>query len=336
MDLRDTKVLVACLFGVVRFFFGVLPIKIYKLLKLKDEEDGNTETFVNERRHKQIHWGLALFQAFGGGVIFATCFLHMIPEVYESTIELKKFGLINSQYPFSQLIVSLGFFLIYFIEELGQYFISRLPEEPCESKNNQVAPEVTVVEDLAIEKELDITLEKSKEFEQVEELDKLIDSKAMTQQQIIRGILIVLALSLHAFFEGLAIGLQTSISNIWYLFLAISIHSATILFCIGLELLLANTKIRTIIVHVSILSITSPLGVFFGLLITLNADMNTKAKTIWVMLIEGLSAGTILYITFFEVLNREKERRVYRMSRACFIILGFGLMACLECWEMNV
>lgn len=161
-----------------------------------------------------------------------------------------------------------------------------------------------------------------------------METKGITQKQILRGIMIILALSLHSFFEGLAIGLQMKKSNIWYLFIAISIHSATILFVVSMELILANTKIKVIIVHVLILSITSPLGVFLGLLVTLKSSNESRVKSVAVAVLEGLSAGTILYITFFEVLIREKERRQCRMRRAFFIIFGFCLMACLECGEM--
>ena len=169
----------------------------------------------------------------------------------------------------------------------------------------------------------------------VDELDKIMDSPTpLTQRKIVRGILIVLALSMHSFFEGVAIGMQNSNRNIWYLFIAVSIHSATILFVIGLEMLLSHARIRTIVIHVIVLSVMSPLGVFTGLLITLSTDADTKAKTIGVTFLEGLSAGTILYITFFEVLIREKERRVYRLRRALAIIVGFGMMACLETAEV--
>lgn len=325
-------------------------------------------------------------------MIFATCFLHMMPEVYESTVELKKYGYIQTHYPFSQLVVSIGFFLVYFIEEIAHYFVSQVTdEEICHRKNknkpsattqsafkitqvsaasNKITPEVL---DLDKEEECqdegvdlpsptsspdntepdpesqNITDEKQSETEeqmkvdemadteevsQVAELDKLMKSKALTHQQIIRGILIVLALSLHGFFEGLAIGLQSSIGNIWYLFIAVSIHSATILFVISLELILANAKLKIIVIHVLILSIVCPVGVLLGTAATLGTNTESKVKTVAVVILEGLSAGTITYITFFEVLNREKARRVYRLRRAASIILGFCLMACLECFEM--
>lgn len=155
------------------------------------------------------------------------------------------------------------------------------------------------------------------------------------QQQIMRCVLTDVALSLHAVFEGLAIGLQNKEENIWYLFIAVSIHSSTILFCMGVELLLAGAKIKFIFLQMLALATASPFGILVAVLVTLKTDMQTRAKSTLVVALEGLSAGTILYITFFEVLNREKERRVYRLQRAICIIAGFTLMAVLQFLEVN-
>ncbi|KAK9745008.1 ZIP Zinc transporter [Popillia japonica] len=400
MDLVSTKVIVAVVFAFLRLFFGLLPFKIYKCLKLWEKEDEGAP-FINEKRHKQVNCYLALFQSFGGGVLFATCFLHMMPDVNKSVEHLIKNTDLDATYPFSQVIVSIGFFFIYFIEEVSHWLITKMGKEtrrsiknncqtqyklpkPLSSKENRIYPQengkenndvvfiikpinsnVNVerenqkniqqkkeVEDKADFIEDDYELNPSRknstfidedigeiatleEVEQVKELEKLMEKQEKDQQQILRCCLVVVALSLHAFFEGLAIGLQLSISNIWYLFTAISIHSATILFCIGLELLIARTKASVIIFNIVILSVTSPFGVLLGLVITLYADMNTTAKSLAVVLLEGLSAGTILYITFFEVLNREKARRVIILTRACFILGGFTLMAILEYVELG-
>ncbi|RZC37372.1 Zip domain containing protein [Asbolus verrucosus] len=367
MDLISTKILVAVLFGVLRFFFGILPVKLYKLLLLWEGED-DSHHFINQKRHQQVTCALALCQSFGGGVLFATCFLHMMPEVYKSVEVLKDYGNLNTDYPLSQMTISLGFFLVYFVEEFSHWFVTKVPDDFCEKKppssrtiavtpnTNKVVPQSAFIIENEMYKEKDAmdaysvttevlkenekNIEKSldldEELEKVEELEETVEKEAKTKQQVVRYVLIVLALSLHAIFEGLAIGLQHSIANIWYLFVAVSIHSATILFYISLEMILAKTKIKRIVIHVSILSLTSPVGVLLGLLITQHANMNTQAKSTAVVLLEGLSAGTILYITFFEVLNREKERRAYVFRRAVCILGGFVLMAVLQCAEMYI
>lgn len=159
---------------------------------------------------------------------------------------------------------------------------------------------------------------------------KCIDGIDKMRQQSIRCILVVLALSFHAIIEGFSIGLQKNHAEIWYMFIATSIHSAIMLFCIGLELLLARTRYKFIFIIVLILAVANPVGVILGLIVTMKSKVDTLCKSVAVVLLEGLSAGTILYITFFEILKREKERRVHRLSRSCCIIAGFTLMALLQ------
>lgn len=374
MDLISTKILVAVLFGCLRFIFGILPLKIYAVLKRWEKQEAKA-AFINEKRHHQVQCALAMCQSFGGGVLFATCLLHMMPEVHESVEEFKKYTEIETGYPFSQLIVCLGFLLIYFVEEASHWLISKVPEDPveCSQKNatpnnNKVSPQIidntvenetnifTIVDSVQ-EKALDdkasvnslTEIENVKNLKKLEEeedstseiieehevLDEVIEEEVKTKQHLFRGIVVILALCLHAVLEGLAIGLQNSMTNIWYLFTAVSIHSATIMFYVGFELLLAKTRRITIFIHIIILSVASPLGITLGLLITLNYNMNTKAKSAAVVFLEGLSAGTVLYITFFEVLNREKERRVFRLRRALCIVSGFVLMALLQCVDIT-
>ena len=59
------------------------------------------------------------------------------------------------------------------------------------------------------------------------------DSSASTQ---LREFFTVLALSLHAVFEGLAVGLEESTAGVWTLFAAIATHKFVISFCMGVEL----------------------------------------------------------------------------------------------------
>lgn len=388
MDIIAVKVLVAMLFGLIRLLFGIFPIKVYKWLKNGKSEQ--IQSPVNERKRKILLYTVAVVQSFGGGVLFATSFLHMMPAVYYSVEELREFGIIKVDYPYSQLVVSLGFFTVYFAEEMSQWLISKTPEKPIkkhlrgrvsstttiistekefppeftkipngmafevEKKNeennnyhennekyieNNVTNEVIVdsidqsvqtenAEDFEISQDLENKL--GLKPEENKEIEEFVEEEVKTQQQALRCFLMVMALSLHAIFEGLAIGLQRSITNIWYLFTAVSIHSATILFCIGMEIVCLGTSTRGTIIHMSMLSGTSPLGVLLGLIITLTTDLHTGAKSLAIVLLEGLSAGTILYITFFEILSREKERRTCRFIRAISIGAGFTLMALLQ------
>jgi zinc transporter 1/2/3 len=80
LDVTEAKVvsLLGLLFGTI--FFGVFPIKVEQvLLSWHSVED-------RESAVRRSRWGdtlLSWLLCFGGGVLFATCFIHMIPEVRE-------------------------------------------------------------------------------------------------------------------------------------------------------------------------------------------------------------------------------------------------------------
>jgi len=148
----------------------------------------------------------------------------------------------------------------------------------------------------------------------------------------VRGFLVVVALSVHSLFEGMAVGLEETSGGVWQLFMAIAIHSIAIVFCIGMEMVSSGTRQARIILSMVVLSVVTPLGVVMGLLLTLHAQTETGAHVLLVGVLQGVAAGTLLYITFFEVLARDKLAK-YGMSGlvgALVITLGFTIMAALN------
>ena len=65
--------------------------------------------------------------------------------------------------------------------------------------------------------------------------DVLANIEKASFQVAMRGFFIMLAISLHAVFEGIAMGLGTKASFVWYLCFAIAVHKFIIAFCIGLQ-----------------------------------------------------------------------------------------------------
>ena len=65
--------------------------------------------------------------------------------------------------------------------------------------------------------------------------DVLANIKKASFQVAMRGFFIMLAISLHAVFEGIAMGLGKKASMVWYLCFAIAIHKVIIAFCDGLQ-----------------------------------------------------------------------------------------------------
>ena len=72
MDLIGSKVAVLIIFGLLKFISGLAPTFILERLK------------VRESRQKLLEKIMGGVLCVGGGVLLATVFVHMLPEVRES------------------------------------------------------------------------------------------------------------------------------------------------------------------------------------------------------------------------------------------------------------
>lgn len=155
------------------------------------------------------------------------------------------------------------------------------------------------------------------------EFDSSNDVKGM-----MRGLVAVLALSIHSIFEGLAVGLEESVSSVWYMFLAISTHKFVIIFCVGMELVSAKIRSLYIFIYVVAFSVVTPLGILLGTLLCavgIDADEEivesgkvevtvrkndgaTDSQLVVIgAVLQAMAAGTLLYVIFFEVLVRDRS-----------------------------
>ena len=110
---------------------------------------------------------------------------------------------------------------------------------------------------------------------------------------------IVVALSIHSFFEGMALGLQTTLAGTASIFLAIAIHKCFVGMSLGISLLKTspdNTKLCRCLIL--IFAASSPVGITLGMLIRTSDSL---VETIFT----SLAAGTFLYIGCSEVIVKE-------------------------------
>ena len=105
-------------------------------------------------------------------------------------------------------------------------------------------------------------------------------------------------------------------------------HKFVISFCVCLELLEAGTKRFIFYSYLGVFSLTSCLGIAGGILITeVGAG---QVSDVVVNTLQGLAAGTLLYVVMFEVLNREREKQLPGLLQLTAVILGFIIMLILQ------
>lgn len=151
----------------------------------------------------------------------------------------------------------------------------------------------------------------------------------ITKNTSVQGLLTVLALSFHAIFEGLAVGLEPSIGSVVYLAAAIATHKLVISFCVGMELYVAGASTRTTLGYLTIFSMVTPIGIAVGLALGhFKNDSENLGPTPTIL--QGMAAGTLLYVVFFEVLARERANEKSGLLQLTAIIVGFMLMLGLQ------
>ena len=144
-----------------------------------------------------------------------------------------------------------------------------------------------------------------------------------------KDVLTVAALSVHAVFEGMAIGLEATPLDVWKTFGAVAVHKFVVTFCVGADLVNSETtNLCSYITFMIIYCLTTPMGVVIGVGVTEGPAVYDHRA---VGLLQGLSAGTILYVVIFEVLQREKtKRKVPGLVQLVLIVVGFIIMIAVE------
>lgn len=350
---------------------------------------------------------------FGGGVLLGTSLLHMLPELRENFEQAKILPMGHEHYPLAESMLLIGFFLMYFIEELIHYVCDskfksqhvhddEALKEKCEIqtkrrlaihraftlhfsscvhcdveleenydskekqyKRNKNKGDKTMLSACSSQQKLSVDFTNLNESNRGDSIggtmpeylklystknkniyypfDKKIDAYVQTsdvenclgtshgRNLAFRDLIIVVALSLHAVFEGLAIGLENHSDDIWILFAAVATHKFVISFCVGLELYNANTPTILYAIYMSIFSLMTPIGVGVGIAITSAVTQNTTPYMVTVGVLQGFAAGTLLYVCVFEIIEREKyKQKVPGLVQLLCVILGFSSLMLVE------
>ena len=84
----------------------------------------------------------------------------------------------------------------------------------------------------------------------------------------LRSVMLLLALSFHSVFEGIAIGLQDNAGQFLSIVIAVMVHKTVIAFSLGLNIAQSDLNFKSFIISNIIFSLASPLGVGVGILMT--------------------------------------------------------------------
>lgn len=281
---------------------GIVPFKLAKIFKWTEPLDKH-----DENSDKKTSLTVNILLCFGGGVLLATTFLHLLPEISHTIKILEEDGMIPDMgFNLAEVLMMMGFFLIYLIEELVHFYLHQhqhKKKKAEERKTREVELEYEAASDVGeafmrgINARSSAVLNRFSESrfaQQNNSIDDLIptdqpdsaiahknrsnpdrDHHGHGHSHIIplphseeedmlvsslRGLLIVLALSIHELFEGFAVGLELETKGVYFMFAAVSAHKFVIAFCIGVELMVQRTKLWLAFIYVLIYSAVSAIG----------------------------------------------------------------------------
>lgn len=281
--------------------FGFIPARV----KWFRDTDG-TET------HRTV---LSLISCFAGGVFLAACLLDIIPDYLSdinTELDARK---VETSFPLPEFIIAAGFFMVLLLErivlncrELRGSHAERAPLIP-DNRNGHGhghSHSVTSSPDL----------ESSGHHVHV-------DFQAHSP---FRSFMLFLSLSLHSVFEGLAIGLQNTDSKVLEICIAILVHKSIIVFSLSVKLVQSAVRPLWVAAYIVVFAVMSPLGIAIGISVI---EAQLAAGPLIQAVLEGLAAGTFVYITFLEILPHELNSPGRQLLKGLFILLGFSVMAAL-------
>ncbi|KAG1671747.1 Cytochrome P450 9e2 [Nymphon striatum] len=220
-----------------------------------------------------------------------TCLLDLFPEVKEKFIKVAKLEKFSLHFPVAEFTLSVGFFLVLIIEQIALAVKESHNTEEHSSLIVNVNDENNIT-NYRSTSATENSVEANPNIEQSLHQDKSSHSK-------LRSVLLVVALSTHSVFEGLAIGLQNDTDDVISIFAAVLIHKTILAFSLGLNLAQSSLTIYSMIKYNFIFSITSPIGIGIG--IALMDLTSGSAPVIASGILQGIACGTFLFVTFFEI-----------------------------------
>ena len=138
--------------------------------------------------------------------------------------------------------------------------------------------------------------------------------------------ILIIALSMHSLFEGLAVGLATEMSTLFQILIALLIHKSILAFSLGVKLLDGKLVPSAVVKGIVLFSSMAPIGMGLGLAVL--SSFSSTVALFFSGILQGIATGTFLYVTFFEVLPHELNiSDDNKTLKVLFVLLGFAVIA---------
>ena len=132
----------------------------------------------------------------------------------------------------------------------------------------------------------------------------------------------MIALSVHAMFEGIALGIMTNFGSVMNLMISVLIHKAAESMSISIALQKSDMEFRRLLTFLAIFSCATPLGITLGILLSDTPEIVTIIFT-------SLAGGTFIYVSCSELIVEEFSLPGNRWIKLLSFFLGAVLIGLL-------
>lgn len=198
------KIVVIVVLLLVTLIFCFIPYVLNRWFKWTNRSQTNARDFL----------AVLCLLNFGGGVLIATTFIHILPAVVGTVDALQRCDmLVTTPFALPEILMCTGFYLMYSIEELMYFVVGQQQRRKRQALQ------------LAEKAEMGVELTEEQQQQQEQEVAVVVVSEEEEEQpNWLRGLGIIVALSLHELFGGMSIGLEGSVGTVWFMCGAIAAH----------------------------------------------------------------------------------------------------------------
>lgn len=139
------------------------------------------------------------------------------------------------------------------------------------------------------------------------------------------GLMIVTAFSIHSLFDGISIGVKDTSAGLWTMFVAICSHKLLVALIVSVELFDKCASFALVVLHMTFFALMSPLGIISVVLSQNSITADSEANPLTILL-SAIASGTILYIVFLEILQKDRVTKLKPLIQFISLALGFAIM----------
>lgn len=287
---------IAILFSVT-LLAGLLP------LKFRGSHTGPRQRF------------LSYCNCFAGGVFFATCLLDLLPMIREKYQQAFNLADVHTVFPVAEFTTCIGFFLVLTVEQI----VHTLHDSPLLHNSHGSHDQRQPLLGKGFKEQEGFVIRSSSSSASSAPVPS-----HPARESSLRVYILIVALSLHSVFEGIALGLITDVERLAQIAGAIVIHKSIIAFSLGVSLVQHVMPTKTVVKSAILFSIMGPLGVGIGIAVLNNSTQLSSSLSSGIL--QGIANGTFLFVTFFEIFQRELEAHGNRLLKVLCTIMGYSVV----------